>query len=331
MAIMIMKAKSPINGEWYYFIDKYLPFGAAISCAHFQQFSNAIAHLVTFRTKRKNINYLDDFLFAALIKLLCNQQLQMFLNICQQVNFPVSIEKTFWGTTVITFLGFLINTVTQTVSIPIEKVQKAQVLIENILKKRKPTVAQMERLCGFLNFIGRCIIPGRAFTRRIYSVTAGTKKNLKPHHHVKLNKESCLDLEMWKQFVNHASIFCRPFLDYSKTVVADQIDFYTDASGVIGFGGVCGTQWMDGYWPLDFLKQEPSIEFQELYALVAGILLWIQQYANRRVIIFCDNQSVVAMVNSTTSSCKRCMVLIRVLVLHCLKHNVRVFAKIHKY
>ena len=43
--------------------------------------------------------------------------------------------------------------------------------------------------------------------------------------------------------------------------------------------------------------------------------------------MFCDNQSVVCMINKTTSSCKNCLVLIRKLVLHSLKNNVRVFAK----
>ena len=58
-----MKAYSPFNGKFYYFVDKCLPFGSSISCSHFQRFSNAIAHLVQFRTKKPLINYLDDYLF----------------------------------------------------------------------------------------------------------------------------------------------------------------------------------------------------------------------------------------------------------------------------
>ena len=43
---LVLMAKSPLDGKLYYFADKCLPFGAAISCSHFQRFSNAIAHLV---------------------------------------------------------------------------------------------------------------------------------------------------------------------------------------------------------------------------------------------------------------------------------------------
>ena len=49
---LIMKAKSPLDGKCYFFVDKCLPFGASISCAHFQKFSDAVAHLVQWKTKQ---------------------------------------------------------------------------------------------------------------------------------------------------------------------------------------------------------------------------------------------------------------------------------------
>ena len=66
-SLLVLKARHPITGIWYFFVDKCLPFGASISCAIFQEFSNSISFLVTHRTKRPNVNYLDDFLFAALL------------------------------------------------------------------------------------------------------------------------------------------------------------------------------------------------------------------------------------------------------------------------
>ena len=43
---LIMKCKSPIDDQYYFFIDKCLSFGASISCSHFQRMSNGIAHIV---------------------------------------------------------------------------------------------------------------------------------------------------------------------------------------------------------------------------------------------------------------------------------------------
>ena len=85
---------------------------------------------------------------------------------------------------------------------------------------------------------------------------------------------------------------------------------------------------MYGQWDPDFIVgQDPSIEYLELFALTATVLNWIHRFKNRRVILFCDNQSVVHMINNTSSSCRNCMVLIRKVVLKSLKENVRVFAR----
>ena len=82
-------------------------------------------------------------------------------------------------------------------------------------------------------------------------------------------------------------------------------------------------QWNEKY----FLKYNPSIQYLELYALVAGALAWIHRFKNRRVILFCDNKGVQGMVNNNSTGCKQSMVLIRLLVLHCLKENVRIFVR----
>ena len=108
---LIMKARSPIDHEWYFFIDKCLPFGASISCSHFQRVSNAIAHIVKFKTKKDLLNYLDDFLFATILRSCCNRHIDTFIAVCNQIGMPVTMDKTFWACEEMTFLGFLLNTI----------------------------------------------------------------------------------------------------------------------------------------------------------------------------------------------------------------------------
>ena len=72
---------------------------------------------------KKLNNYLDDFLFAALLKTLCNEDVKQFMDICNEINFPVAPKKTVWATTILVFLGILINTIMQTISIPLDKTQ----------------------------------------------------------------------------------------------------------------------------------------------------------------------------------------------------------------
>ena len=329
--IMIMKAKHPKTGVWYWFVDKCLPFGSSISCKIFQDFSDSIAFLVKYRTGKNLVNYLDDYFFAALYKMACDWQVRQFLDICKEINFPVSMEKTEWGTTILIFLGLLLNTISQTVSMPIDKIDKALEQIEYYLDRqnKKTTVLRAQQICGLLNFLCKCVVPGRAFVTRLYSMTGNKGKKLKPHHHVRITEEHRLDIMVWKIFLQQPDVYCRPFIDFT-TISAEEIDMYSDASGnhELGYGALCGSSFLVGKWDSTFMKiHQPSIEFLELYALTAGVLVWIKRFSNKRICLFVDNESVMHMVNNSSSKCKNCMMLIRLITLESLIQNVRVSAK----
>ena len=76
-------------------------------------------------------------MFDALVKLLCNQQVEEFLKLCDLIAFPVSLDKTFWGIRQLVFLGLLTDTIYQCVCIPVEKVQKATLMIDSIIQKKE--------------------------------------------------------------------------------------------------------------------------------------------------------------------------------------------------
>ena len=153
--LLIMKAVNPKDGNIYYFVDKCLPFGASISCSLFQEFSDAVAHMFTYRTGKKMVNYLDDYYFVALIKSLWDGQIRAFLEICNLIGFPVSMDKTEWGTPVLIFLGFLIDFINQKIYISVEKIKRAIDLITGMLEKKnkKTTLHELQKLCRFQNHL----------------------------------------------------------------------------------------------------------------------------------------------------------------------------------
>ena len=326
---LILKAAHPVTGKTYYFVVKCLPFGASISCAIFQAFSDSVAYLVKFRTHKDLVNYLDDFFFAAICKAICNVQVEVFLDICDSICFPVSLEKTFWATQLLTFLGLLIDTVNRRISIPVDKLEKGIQMLDYVLNKKnkKLTLLFLQQLTGFLNFLCRCVVPGRTFLRRLYSLGANDK--VLPHHHIRITEECRLDMQIWRRFLSDPLIYSRPFLDCFEQT-AEDIDMYSDASESVskGFGAYCGTAWTCMMWDKDWMVScNPSIEYLELYAVTVAVLIWIKKFRNSRILLHCDNNSVCNMLNNSTSGCKNCMVLLRLVVLECLTQNVKLTAE----
>ena len=143
------------------------------------------------------------------------------------------------------------------------------------------------------------------------------------HHHIRVNQEIRMDLKMWKVFLNHPSVFCPPFMHFDETVRLNQLFFYTDASGSVGMGGICNQDWMHMQWDSEFIRnKKPTIQYLELYALLAAVLAWTQPFKNKYIEILCDNENACRAVNDLSTSCKNCMILIRILVLHCLTLNM---------
>ena len=330
---LVFKAIDPMDGKTKYFMDKCLPFGTSISCSHYQRFSNSLRHITRYRTGQKAINnYLDDFLFIAIAKWICNQMIAGFIKLCNELRIPIADEKTEWASTLLVFLGIMLDGKYQLLSIPLEKQERALKLLNDLTGKKKITVKQLQVIAGYLNFLTRAIFAGRTFNRRIYAKYAKVNAQLKPHYHIKVDDELRFDCEVWRFFLSHHRKVpvCRPMVDLDKIVTAEELFFYTDASGKFdcGIGAIFDKSWFFGQWEPGFIRdKEPSIDYLELIGLTAALLTWGEEIKNKRVLIYCNNQAVVAMVNKMTSTCKNCMYLLRLIVLNNLIHNRRVFVQ----
>ena len=162
---------------------------------------------------------------------------------------------------------------------------------------------------------------------------AKSEYKLKQHHHIRLDNKFKSDCRIWIQFLasDEFQVLNRPMVDLLQPEWnMQEVGFTSDASAAAtkGFGCTLGTKWLRGDWGSDFiLQKKPSIEYLELFALCMGILSWQNQLENIKMIVHCDNESVVHMVNGLTSKCKNCMLLLRVLTLNGLIHNRKVVAK----
>ena len=245
------------------------------------------------------------------------------------------MEKTVWATQQIVFLGMLLDGNKFLLSIPLEKSRKALELLEYVILKRKVTIKQIQSLAGLLNFLNKAVIPGRTFTRSLYDnlhIRDKKGKLLKQHHHTYLTKENVLDCQVWMSFLSGIlpERLCRPFTDFHNEEEYTILQFYTDASlnPKFGIGGIFNGQWFSQKWEAGFIETyRPSIEFVELLALVAGVLLWGNQIQNVKCTIFCDNSSVKDIVNGYATKCQYSLKLLRLLVLDNIMHNRKIKVK----
>ena len=167
------------------------------------------------------------------------------------------------------------------------------------------------------------------YTKFSGTTAAGTK--LKQHHHVSLDCEFREDCKVWENYlkeITHNILICRPFTDINGFDDAEDLEFFTDPSGWIGFGCLFAGRWSYGLWSQEFLAHfNPSIEYLEMFALCVGIFMWKCKLSNRKIAIYCDNTSVRDAVNDSSSKNKMTMTLVRLLILECLKFNIRVFVQ----
>ena len=97
-----------------------------------------------------------------------------------------------------------------------------------------------------------------------------------------------------------------------------QVTFASDASGHIGCGAIWSPRWFQYKWcdhpaSIASLQDEHSITLKELLPIVFGCGVWGPVGQNSQVLVQCDNQGAVAVVNSGYSKVQAIMHLLRCL------------------
>ena len=158
---------------------------------------------------------------------------------------------------------------------------------------------------------------GHHFFRRL--ITLSTKvQHL--HHHLRLNKDARADILWWQSFLPSWN-GTAAFLD-TETTEAHDLELFTDASGSLGCGAYFRGSWFHYSWqPHHKLS---SIQWQELFAIVAAALTWGKKWRKKRIRFNSDNQAIVLAWQEKSSKDQQIMCLLRRLFLTAAQHNFTV-------
>jgi len=309
-----------------YFVDKALPMGASCSPALFEKFSTFIEWVVKKEALTDNVtHYMDDFLIVSSSDeqsvTSCARVVKKLEEVCEKMGVPLAKEKSVGPVPKITYLGLEIDAIGQQVSIPQGKLQEIKNKVSAMLKQSEVILRELQSVIGSLSFICKAVSPGRAFLRRLIDLTCGIQK---PWCKLKLTAGAKKDLEMWGLFLNYFNGTAM-FPEQAWCQEAD-LEWFTDSSAGIGFGGYFKGKFFLGKWPNANYKRK-SIAWLELFPIVVSVVLWGKLLQGKRIMIRSDNRAVVFIINRQTSKSPDIMRLVRFFVLQCLKSNLAFRAK----
>ena len=109
--------------------------------------------------------------------------------------------------------------------------------------RRKVTLRELQSLIGLLNFACYVVQPSRTFLRKLIDRTKGIQQ---PHFHIRLNKESRLDIAAWLLFIDNFN--GKTILLKQIWISANKLHLYTDAAGSLGFGAIFESEWFYCSW-----------------------------------------------------------------------------------
>ena len=232
---------------------------------------------------------------------------------------PLSEEKTQGPLTSIEFLGIQLDSLLMRASLPAEKLVRVRAVLASAAVSVSMTKRDLLSLLGHLNFAMRIIPHGRSFVSRLLSVA----KSVPALHDVVHLDEGCRsDLRFCAVLCEHWNGLSFFYNDEEETSSA--LAFYTDAALSIGFGVFFANEWFSESWPveLEFLVRNcNSIALYELYPIVVACLLWGKHWCRKRIVVFCDNEGTVNIINKGRSSVALINKLVRRLTWTCITGN----------
>ena len=270
-----------------YYIDCCLPFGLRSAPYIFNQYAEALEWILKNHGIQYVIHYLDDFLIAGKPGSPdCQQALTLMLHTCQQLGFPIAERKIEGPATTLVFLGILLDTGQLEMRLPEAKLKSLQALLQQWRGAKKTTKRELLSLIGSLSFAAKVIPAGRIFFRRLIDLSTSVKKL---HHRIKLNSSARADIQWWLDFLptwNGIGLMLQT--DWEE---AADLSLCTDAAGALGFGAYFQGAWIMGTWPPN--QRGHSIQWKELFAIVAAAATWGPSWQRKKIRVYCDNLSVV--------------------------------------
>ena len=266
-----------------YYLDTCLPFGYRNGSGIFQRLSDAIRFIMKSQGYDV-INYIDDVIGFGTISN-AKPSFEALTKLLQKLGLDISIKKLVQPSTKVTCLGVEVDTKTLTVAIPSEKVSEILKKCHQWSHKTYATKNELQSLLGSLLYISKCVKSSRTFLNRMLDT-------LRRHFgtdNIVLDIEFHRDLNWFKKFLKKFN--GTAFFDHRPVKATIELDACLQGLGAIYRNQVYAI-------PIPHYCDSFSIVHLEMLNILVAIRVWGNDWKHQRVLIKCDNQAVVSVLNS---------------------------------
>ena len=297
--------------EWLgnVYVDPRLPFGLRSAPKIFNAVADALCWCLEQAGIRCVMHYLDDYIIIAPPDSdECQRAVEILEGVCEWLGIPMAVEKRDGPTTVLVFLGIIVDTLAGELRLPEDKLERLRQLLREWGAKRVCRRRELESLVGLLNHACKVVRPGRSFLRRLLDLLHYTENRPAGDSPIRLSNSCQADIAWWSEFIdtwNGVSFL-------SPTLSLPLVEITSDASSSWGCGAWQDSRWFQAPW--DHRADSFSIAAKELIPIILAGEAWGKTWQKCRVRCRCDNQVVVAALRSRSSKDAGVMHLLRCLV-----------------
>ena len=159
------------------YFDKVLPMGIRTAPYIAQRITNAIAHIHR-QMEFFLLNYVDDFVSAE-TKNRIWKGYRFLTKLLKDLGVETAPDKIVEPTTRLEFLGVTFDADTMSMEITPHRLKEIKAELSTWLYKNKATRKEVESLLGKLQFVSKCVKPGRVFLARLIQWLKGMDRTTK--------------------------------------------------------------------------------------------------------------------------------------------------------
>ena len=234
--------------------------------------------------------YLDDILLVAESQEMASLHLQISKNLLVDLGFSLNIEKSSVEPSQnIEFLGFAINSVDMTLSLPHTKAVGIVEICQEMLSRDLCPLRQLAKVLGTLQAASPAIPTARLHVRRLqHLMISGLKKDKSYESQVKLSTDAQTDLQWWID--NTPRLTGVPIHPERQS----SIEIFTDSS-LTGYGAFCEGEGIQGEWPEKM--QNLHINVLEMHAALIALKHFTKHVRGVHILMKVDNTTTLSYIN----------------------------------